>query len=185
MLRIIRFIVEILRKCVAIDMMKRYNRFLPLDEMLLNRWEKAKQLGIDSSSSIYENAYIYGKPKIGKNVWIGPFCIIDATGGLEIGDNVDISSGVMIFTHSTHLRALSGGKMHIVRKGVRVESNVYIGSGAIILPGVTIGHHSIVAAGAVVTKNVPPFSIVAGVPAKRIGEVVLKEDGLLDIKYYR
>jgi acetyltransferase-like isoleucine patch superfamily enzyme len=64
--------------------------------------------------------------------------------------------------------------MSIVKKSVEIGNNVYIGSGAIILPGVKIGDHSIIGAAALVTKNVPSFSVVMGLPAKKVGRVVLK-----------
>lgn len=162
------------RRKVAEAHMKKWGRFLPLDEMKLDRWEKAKQLDFGEESSVYENAYVYGKPKIGKHVWVGPFCLIDATGGLEVGDFVDFSAGSQVITHSTHLRCLSGGKMETVQKPVKIGSNVFIGTNAVILPGVTIGSHCVIAAGAVVAKDVPDFTVVGGVPAKKIGRVEKK-----------
>ena len=59
----------------------------------------------------------------------------------------------------------------MLKKRVVIKRNAYIGAGAIILPGVTIGEYSIVAAGAVVTKDVPPRTIVAGVPARVVGSI--------------
>ena len=157
---------EKIRKEMTKATQKKYDRALPLDEMLFDRWKKARLLGFGEKTSAYENVYIYGKPKVGKNVWIGPLVVLDGSGGLNIGNGCDISCGVMIFTHSTHLRCVSKGKMKILRKRVEIGNYVYIGSGAIILPGVSIGDHSVVGAGAVVTKEVPPYSIVGGVPAK-------------------
>lgn len=153
---------EKIRKEIAQQMRKKYDRVLPLDEMLADRWKKTALLGFGEKTSVYENVYIYGKPKVGKNVWVGPFVILDATGGLEIGDGCDVSCGVMIFTHSTHLRCVSEGKMEAVKKPVKIGDYVYVGSGAIVLPGVTIGDHSVISAGAVVTKDVPAFSVVRG-----------------------
>jgi acetyltransferase-like isoleucine patch superfamily enzyme len=164
---------EKLRKKVATQMRRKYDRVLPLDEMLLDRWKKAEFLGFGEQTSVYENVYIYGKPEVGKNVWIGPFVVLDGTGGLTIGDGCDISCGVMIFTHSTHLRCISKRNMDIVKKPVKIGNYVYVGSGAVILPGVTIGDNSVVGAGAVVTKDVPSFSVAMGVPARIVGKVVL------------
>ena len=165
---------EKLRGKIATQMREKYDRMLPLDEMLLDRWKKAEFLGFGEQTSVYENVYIYGKPKIGKNVWVGPFVVLDGTGGLTIGDGCDISCGVMIFTHSTHLRCVSKKNMDTEKKPVKIGNYVYVGSGAIVLPGVAIGDNSVIGAGAVVSKDVPALSVVMGVPAKIVGKVVLK-----------
>ena len=165
---------EKLREKIATQMREKYDRVLPLDEMLLNRWKKAEFLGFGEQTSVYENVYIYGKPKVGKNVWVGPFAVLDGTGGLTIGDGCDISCGAMIFTHSTHLRCVSKRNMDVEKKPVKIGNYVYVGSGAIVLPGVAIGDNSVIGAGAVVSKNVPALSVVMGVPAKIVGIVVLK-----------
>jgi len=162
------------RRQMARSMQKKFDRVLPLDEMLLDRWKKAEFLGFGEKTSVYENVYVYGKPKVGKNVWIGPFTVLDASGGLRIGDGCDISCGVMIFTHSTHLRCVSKGEIGVIKEPVKIGNSVYLGSGATILPGVSIGNHSVVGAGAVVTKNVPAFSVVMGIPAERVGKVILE-----------
>lgn len=164
---------EKFRKQIATQMQEKFDRVLPLDEMLLDRWKKARLLGFGEKTSVYENVYIYGKPNVGKKVWVGPFVILDGTGGLTIGDGCDISCGVMIFSHTTHLRCVSKGKMDVVKKPVKIGNYVYVGSGAIILPGVTVGDHSVIGAGAVVTSSVPAFSVAMGVPARIVGKVIL------------
>jgi len=161
------------RRQMARRMQEKFDRVLPLDEMLLDRWKKAEFLGFGEKASVYENVYVYGKPEVGRNVWVGPFVILDASGGLRIGDGCDISCGVMIFTHSTHLRCVSKGEIGVIKKPVEIGNYVYLGSGATILPGVSIGNHSVVGAGAVVTKNVPAFSVAMGVPAQTVGKVIL------------
>lgn len=150
---------------------QKWDRFLPLDEMLGDRWKKATALKFGRGTSIYENSYVYGRPTVGKSVWIGPYTILDATGGLEIGDGTEISCGAMIFSHSTHLRTVSEGHIGPIRKPVRIGRFVHVGSGAVILPGVTIGDNSIIGAGAVVTSNVGKRKVALGVPARVVGEV--------------
>jgi len=173
---------EKVRKQAAKDMEK-YNRFLPMDEMLLDRWKKAELLGFGEKTSVYENVYIYGKPIVGKNVWVGPFVILDATGGLKIGDGCDISCGAMIFTHDTCLRCISEGQIDTIKKPVTIGNHTYIGSGAIILAGVEIGDNCVIGAGAIVTKNISSNSVVVGVPARKVGNVILKGKSI-KIEYF-
>ncbi|TET91515.1 MAG: acyltransferase [Methanomassiliicoccales archaeon] len=161
-----RTIYESLRERIANLSMKRWDRMLPLDEMMADRWEKANMLGFGEGTNIYENAYVYGKPKIGKDTWIGPFVLLDATGGLEIGDNCSISSGVHIYTHAVQEWVVSEGKKPRTHSPVRIGDYVAIGANATVLPGVEIGHHTMIGAGAVVTENIPPRSVAMGVPAR-------------------
>lgn len=84
---------------------------------------------------------------------------------IRIGENVSISEGVIIRDSDNH--QIIGGN-HVMSKPIIIEDNVWIGLNAIILKGVTIGEGAIIAAGAVVTKDVPAYSIVAGVPARII-----------------
>lgn len=121
---------------------------------------------------------IMGEPVIGNNVWIGYFTIIDGSGGLIIEDGVEISSGAKIMSHSTDWRCVHErrfindtiNKEDIVYDSVKIEKYCFIGTNAVVLKGVTVGHHSIIGAGSVVTKNIPPYSIAIGVPAQIVGD---------------
>lgn len=157
-------------------MMEKWERVLPLDEMIADRWKKSELLGFGQGTNIYENAYVYGKPKVGKNVWIGPFVLLDGTGGLEIGDGCSIASGVHIYTHAVQEWVVSEGKKPKTKKPVKIGNYVAIGANSVILPGVTVGHHTIVGAGSVVTNDIPPHSTAAGVPARVIGQKEKRED---------
>lgn len=120
--------------------------------------------------------YLQQNPKlvIKNNVTINFDCHIGCINKIEIGNDVLIASKVYITDHShgeTDLSSLKipPSKRSIVSKGpVIINDNVWIGEGAIILPNVVIGENSVVGANSVVTKSVPPFSIVAGIPAKVI-----------------
>jgi acetyltransferase-like isoleucine patch superfamily enzyme len=117
---------------------------------------------------------------IGENSVINDSCRLDTRGGIQIGVNVSISSEVMVLTagHDQN-RADFGG----YRRPVVIADRVWIGVRAIILPGVTLGEGAVVAAGAIVTKDVPPFTIVAGSPARTIG--TRTKDLNYDLSYRR
>jgi acetyltransferase-like isoleucine patch superfamily enzyme len=104
---------------------------------------------------------------IGRGTIIGQNAFLDGRDKLVIGDHVDLASDVMIYNseHDVH-----SDDFHAVKAPVVISDYVFIGPRAIVLPGVTIGKGAVVAAGAVVTKDVPEFAIVGGVPAKIIGE---------------
>lgn len=112
---------------------------------------------------------------IGNNVWIWHYSIIDASNGISIGTGCQIGAWVGIFTHSSHVAIrLYGGDSYIntpinerkgyVRAGVSIGEYTFIGAKATIMPGVSIGKGCLIAAGTMVTKSVPDFSIVVGNP---------------------
>lgn len=105
--------------------------------------------------------------KIGEGTIIGDNIFLDGRDKLVIGNHVDIASGVMIY-NSEH--DVNSEDFHAVSAPVEIGDFVFIGPRAIILPGVRIGRGAVVAAGAVVTKDVEDFAIVGGVPAEVIGE---------------
>jgi maltose O-acetyltransferase len=109
--------------------------------------------------------------KIGEGTIVGYATFIDGREPVSIGSHTDIASEVMIYSQEHDLSTLD-----FVAQGapVTIGDYVFIGPRAIILPGVSIGDGAVVAAGAVVTKDVEPNSIVGGVPAKLIGERGLK-----------
>jgi acetyltransferase-like isoleucine patch superfamily enzyme len=110
---------------------------------------------------------------IGDNTWIGQNCFFHSAGGLHIGNDVGIGPGVNIIT-STHPLNRQKNLPILHRqpefKKVRIESGCDIGIGATILPGVHIGKGAQVGAGAVVSRDIPPRAVAAGVPAKVIRE---------------
>lgn len=107
---------------------------------------------------------------IGNNVGIAQNCFIQVRGKVIIEDNVIFGPNVSIFSenHIFDNPDLPVNVQGESRKGVKIESGVWIGTRAVILDGVTVGKNSIVAAGSVVNKDVLPYSIVGGVPAKLI-----------------
>lgn len=130
------------------------------------RADIAKTAVIHFGAEIRKHANLH----IGSGSIIGDRAVLDARNGIVIGRNVNLSSGVQIWTeqHShadPYFRCVSDEGF-----GVTIADRAWIGPRVIILHGVTVGEGAVVAAGAVVTKDVPPFAIVAGIPAKQIGE---------------
>lgn len=107
--------------------------------------------------------------KIGKNVFINSGCCFQDQGGIEIGDNVLIGQQVVIATINHDL--LPEKRANMLPAPVKIGNNVWIGAHATILSGVTVGNGAVIAAGAVVTKDVPANTVVGGVPAKIIKQI--------------
>jgi acetyltransferase-like isoleucine patch superfamily enzyme len=160
----------------------KWERDLPFDELISDRWERARSLGFGEGSSIYGSSYVYGDVKVGSGVWIGPFTILDGTGGLEIGDHCSISAGVQIYSHDSVARAISGGRAPIARSPVVIEARCYIGPQTVISRGVTIGTGAILGAGSFVDRSVPAESFAAGTPARVIGHVEVTSDDEIRIE---
>ena len=106
---------------------------------------------------------------LGKNVFINSGCHFQDQGGIYIGDGTFIGHNVILATLNHDLNPNSRGDMW--PKPIHLGKKVWIGSGAIVLPGVTIGDNSVIAAGSVVTKNVPENSVYGGNPAKLIKKI--------------
>lgn len=126
-------------------------------------------------SQIHRAAVLYGgfeirsprKLKIGANSCIGHRATLDARGGLTIGKNVNFSSEAMIWIAQHNYRDPMFGTDF---KPVSIGNYAWLGPRCIILPGVTVGEGAVVAAGAVVTKDVEPYTVVGGVPAQKIAD---------------
>lgn len=105
---------------------------------------------------------------IGDNTVINQHCLLDGRGGLRIGSNVNISSHVLLVAGSHDIQdgaGFAGSALPIT-----IEDYVWLCTRCTVLPGVTVGRGAVVAAGAVVTKSVSPYAVMAGVPARKIGE---------------
>lgn len=146
-----------------------WNRTLPFGEYVVDRWEKAQRLNFGEGTSIYDSSVVIGDVSVGRNTWIGPFTILDGSGGLTIGDNCSISAGVQIYTHDSVQWAVSGGQNAVERAPTRIGSRCYIGPNAVIAKGVTIGDGCIVGANSLVLADIPAGSKAVGSPCRVIG----------------
>ena len=127
---------------------------------------------IDESVVVFTPLYInYGKhTKIGKNVFINFDCVFLDLGGITIEDNVLIAPKVSLLSEGHPVSAES--RHSLVPGHIHIKKNAWIGAGVTILPGVTIGENAVVAAGAVVSKDVPANTVVGGIPAKIIKAII-------------
>ena len=107
---------------------------------------------------------------IGRGTVINQGCVLDGRGGLRIGDDVDISPGAWLLTDSHDLQDPLFSE---VLAPVTIADQVWIGSRALVLPGVTVGEGAVVAAGAVVARDVAPWTVVGGVPARPIAAIAV------------
>lgn len=159
-----------------------FNRLLPFSEMIVNRWDKAKMINAGAETNIYDSSVLIGDVQIGKKCWIGPYTILDASGGLSIGDYCTISAGVHIYSHDNVRQTLSSKALPIVREPVSIGDNVYIAPHSIITKGVTIGNRVVIGAFSFVNRSVPDNSIVMGQPAKIVGQVEINGEEI-NFKY--
>ena len=143
-----------------------FSRHLPFGDYIVDRWQKADALGFGKGASVYDSAHVFGDVRVGADSWIGPFTILDGSGGLSIGSNCSISAGVQIYSHDTVQWAISGGEAEAEKAATRVGNNCYIGPNAVIAKGVTIGDGCIIGAGSLVLHDIPAGSKAHGTPCK-------------------
>jgi acetyltransferase-like isoleucine patch superfamily enzyme len=144
----------------------RWNRNLPFGDYIVDRWEKARELGFGTGSSVYDSVLVLGDVKVGERTWIGPFAVLDGSGGLEVGSNCSISTGVQIYSHDTVQWAISGGTAPYEYAATSIGDNCYIGPNTIVTKGVHIGDGSIIGANSLVNRSIPPGSTAFGSPCK-------------------
>jgi acetyltransferase-like isoleucine patch superfamily enzyme len=111
-----------------------------------------------------------GKLRIGDNVFIGPYALCEAFDSIEIGNDTIIAANVFVIDgdHGTDGSMLIQRQSTGKHSAVKIGNDVWIGEGVKILKGVTVGNGAIIGAGSIVTKDIPPYCIVVGVPAKVI-----------------
>ncbi len=130
------------------------------------------QAGVRCDRGVDIKVHGKGQTTIGKRTYIEPYSCLSGYGNITIGDDCLIASHTSLYAHNYNFRKpdqliREQGYSH---KGIAIENNCWLGSGVRILDGITIGQGSIIGAGAVVTKDIPPNSIAVGTPAKVIGQ---------------
>lgn len=155
------------RREVAIS----FKRTLPFGDYVVDRWEKAKELGFGEGSSIYDSAIVFGDVKVGDNTWIGPSVVLDGSGGLEIGSHCSVSAGAQIYSHDSVKWAISAGASEYEYAKTVIRDNCFIGPNTIISKGVTIGNGCIIGANSLVLHDIPSDSKAYGTPCRIVGKL--------------
>jgi acetyltransferase-like isoleucine patch superfamily enzyme len=136
------------------------------------------RIEIGEGVTFHGNAYVNvngddGGLTIGDRTHLDQFCVLYAQGGLTIGSRCAIASHVVVYTQSNQYQADPSADIidqPVTFAPVAIGDDVWIGAGAIVLPGVKIGNHAVIGAGSVVRDDVPEWSICAGVPARVLGD---------------
>ncbi len=146
---------------------------------VLNHFGANIDHNVEIESPFYLNAKTnYSNLTIGQNTYIGKGVLIDLKGKVIIGDNTIISMQTSILSHTDLGSNCHLNKVYPVQHpGCTIGNHCYIGARAIVLPGIKINDYSVVAAGAVVTVDVPEYTVVGGVPAKVIKKLNVEEIG--------
>lgn len=108
--------------------------------------------------------------RVGSQTYIGPRSYLGVGGYISIGERCDFGGGVSLIAenHVVPERGLALRGGGVTRRGIIIEDDCWLGNGVTILDGVTVGHGCVVAAGAVVTRDFPPLTVIAGIPARRV-----------------
>lgn len=133
--------------------------------------DASRSPGVTFGDKVTLNRYAYvqggnGGVRLGDRVEINNHCIVNGTGGVDIGEDTLVGPGVRIISYQhRHARGATIRSQPVDARPIRIGCDVWVGANAMILAGVTIGDGAVVAAGAVVREDVPPYAVVAGVPA--------------------
>lgn len=169
-----KYMIELSQE--AIKLTNELNSNYHNSDEIIEIMNKLTNSEIDKSFSLFPPFYTdCGKNlKIGKNVFFNSGCKIQDQGGVSIGDGTAIGHNVVIATLNHNQNPNIRG--NLIPSPVKIGKNVWIGANATICPGVEVGNGAIIAAGAVVNKNVPENTVVGGVPAKIIKKIDREEN---------
>lgn len=150
-----------------------------LNRLTFNDADEVRALFSDLIGRKVDDSFVLAPPfyttggldiRVGRNVFINQNCTFYDLGGLDIGDDVMIGPNVSLIT-SSHPIEPSQRRNGVIAKPIVIGKNVWIAAGATIIGGVTVGENSVVAAGSVVTRDVPPNTLVGGNPARVIRSI--------------
>lgn len=146
----------------------------------LNCWEDGGELVLDDAVRLDQGFHLQalgGKVRIGQNTYLGPYVCMAGPGNITIGKNCLIASNTSLYANNHVFSSveLPINQQGITVKGIEIEEDCWIGSGVKVVDGVTIGRGSVIGAGSVVTKDIPPYSVAVGVPARVIRQRIATE----------
>jgi acetyltransferase-like isoleucine patch superfamily enzyme len=159
---------------------EQWDRSLPFADALFDRWARARWLGFGEGASIYDSSLVYGDVQVGEETWIGPYTLLDGSGGgIVIGSYCSISTGVQIYTHDTVMWALSGGRVGRRTAPTRIGDRCHLGAQSIVAAGVELGAQCVVAANSFVNRSYPDRTVLGGTPASVLGRVRTEGDEIV------
>jgi len=184
--------VNLGRNCIVLRLSRLHHCSLG-DGVRVEELSVLRYVSIGRGSKIGRGSLVFGNPSkwmtLGEDVAVGVSWMIDGTGGLEVADHVNLGSHLGgIFTHSGFKHRILGydfrEKDHIERSPVKIGTCSWIGGKVTIQPGVTIGDHSAVLPNSSVSRDVAPYTMVGGVPARPLKRIAIEGDtvNLLPLK---
>ncbi|WP_305879901.1 DapH/DapD/GlmU-related protein [Simiduia sp. 21SJ11W-1] len=134
--------------------------------------EPGRDIIVGDRSSLAANCYLHGPIRLGKEVSINPNCRLEGgRAGIVIGDKTRIAAGCNMYAFNHGLQADTPIKdQPVSSKGIRIGQDVWVGANTAITDGVTVGDHAVIGINSTVTRDVPAYAIVAGSPARVIGD---------------
>lgn len=145
---------------------REHDRFVPLADYVVDRWERADAYGFGPGTSVYDSSLVIGDVRVGHDTWIGPFTVLDGSGHLSIGSGCAISAGVHLYSHDTVRRTVSGGQAPVEHSPTHVGDRVFIGPHTVVERGVSIGAGAVIGAHSLVKKDIPAGAFAFGVPCQ-------------------
>ena len=130
--------IQTLLTSLRIRMKAQHNRHVSTGQLLYDRWELARDYEFGEGTSVYDDVLILGDVRVGKDCWIGPSVILDGSGGLQIGDYVDIGAGAHLYSHNTIQRALTGHAAPVFYNATRVGHCCFIAPNTVIAAGTVL-----------------------------------------------
>lgn len=177
MIRAVQSLFRMLHRILDGRNARKFDRHLPITEVLSPPHLHAQHLGFGPRSRAYHSAIVLGDVTVASNVWLGPNTLLDGSAApLCIGEGCAIGACSQLYTHSSIESTLSGGAYPITGKPITVGRRCFISGSCVLLPGTTVADECVVLAGSVLRGNYPARSIVSGSPARVVGRVVFVGD---------